>query len=133
MGVLLSVTLECGEVSPLWMPFWVTRRRESKKEPKAAIPRRTPNFSHPGRVGLGDLALFDRPDAQRVQRLGLVEVQEGVVAPRQDRRPVVAQALVLRVVDNADSAVAALLHHLARLARLRQEQQLVVRAQLEIG
>src|SRR4051794_36750329 len=62
-------------------------------------------LSHAAREGLRRLALWPRHQMQWVQRLGLVEVQEGIVAPGQHRGHVVAECLVLRVVDHADSPV----------------------------
>src|SRR4051812_42766085 len=54
------------------------------------------------REGLGDLLVRVERHRQRVQGLGLVDVDQNVVAAGQVGRDVVSQVLVLGVVDHAD-------------------------------
>src|SRR4051812_26062388 len=59
-----------------------------------------------GRERLGRLSrVFDRPSLQRLDRARRVEVQDGIELHRQRRVEVVAHALRLRRIDDADRAL----------------------------
>src|SRR5436190_15551621 len=57
-------------------------------------------------------------DVQRPERLRPVQVEEGVVAPRQDGRHVVAAVLVLGMVHDANGPMPAVLQEICILADL---------------
>src|SRR4051812_26990706 len=83
------------------------RKPRSLAEP-ARYPRRA-KPSHPSRVSLGQLAAVPaRRTLQRLQRAGLVEVNDGVELLRQPGGEVVAPALRLGTVDDANRALQAL-------------------------
>jgi hypothetical protein len=64
---------------------------------------------------------------QRPQGPRLVEEEEGVVAAGQDRRHVVAEALGLRIVDDADGTVAPLFEQGGVVPGLLEEEQAVAK------
>src|SRR4051794_39321105 len=69
-----------------------------------SYPRCKARASPPRREGLGDLLVVVERHQERAQGLGLVDVEQGVVAPRQVRRDVVAEVFVFGVVNHPDGA-----------------------------
>src|SRR4051794_22096206 len=90
------------------------------------------NFLNATRIGLWRFAVVANFHVvQRAKRGSLVDVKKRVVAVRQDGRHVVAVMLEPGMVDDADSAVAALVQEFAVAPNLVQKQQPIAAGAME--
>src|SRR5438309_1873880 len=88
-------------------------------------PDRQTSFtrSDTGRKRLRQFSKISWPNVtQRVQRLGLIDVEERVVAARQNRRHVIAESLELRSIDDTDRPMPARLEDFRRMINRFEDQ-----------
>src|SRR3954463_7707587 len=64
-----------------------------------------PPWSHARRIGLGQVGLIARPAFQRLQRRSFVDVEHGIELVGQTGAKIMARALGLRTIDDADGAL----------------------------